>query len=60
MSPERSRDPRSRGDERRGPINSYPPGVFAPLPGALARRDTFPRFSGVPPPAPSIPSIHWP
>ena len=58
-----------RGDERerRGPVNSYPPGVpsggpFSPMHahGVLARRDTFPRYGGVPPPAPSIPSIHWP
>jgi hypothetical protein len=57
-------DPR-RGDERRGPVNSYPPGAanpgpFAPIQGALAMRDTFPRYSGVPPPSQSIPSIHWP
>jgi hypothetical protein len=62
MSPERIRDPRSRGEERRAPMNSYPPGAgaFAPMPGTVARRDTYPRFSGVSPPAPSIPSIHWP
>ena len=44
-----------RGDERerRGPVNSYPPGVpsaglFAPMQahGVLARRDTFPRYAG--------------
>lgn len=55
-------DPRQRG-----PVSSYPPGAgaqppvqFAPAQGTLARRDTFPRYSGIPPPAPSIPSIHWP
>jgi hypothetical protein len=61
MSPERNRgDSRMRGE--RGLVNSYPPGVggFMPMQGALTRRDTYPRFARVPPPAPSLPSINWP
>lgn len=62
-SPERSRgEARPKGNERRVHLNSYPPvpSGFLQMPGTMARRDTFPRFSSAPPPAPSLPSIYYP